>query len=283
MTIALALISLVVGALIGSVGIGGILLIPGLVIVGHLPIHASSATALFTFVFTGVLSGWLFARRGSIDWRASAIVCAGALVFSYIGAYVNSITNALVLDRIIGVAIALAGVNVLFPIRGIFNLAQGPQTWRLLLLVGVAAGFGSGLTGAGGPLFSVPIMLAFGFPPLMTIGVSQVLQIVSAGSGTLANLSYGAIDFTIALFITPFELLGVAIGVVAAHRANVAHLRRAAAWLCIVAGVFILIRGAYLSAGTRAMHGAQANRSRVWSAAGTARGLVRLREAIAPL
>jgi uncharacterized protein len=283
MTLAIALISLVVGALIGAVGIGGILLIPALVIVGDLPIHASSATALFTFVFTGVLSAWLFARRGSIDWRASAIVCAGALAFSYVGAYINSITNALVLDRIIGVAIALAGVNVLFPIRGFFDWAQGPRRSPLLLAVGVAAGFGSGLTGAGGPLFSVPIMLAFGFPPLMTIGVSQVLQIVSAGSGTLANLSYGAIDFRIALFITPFELLGVAIGVVAAHRANVKHLRRAAAWLCIVAGVFILIRGAYLSAGTRAIHGAQANRSRASSPTGAALGALHTREGIAPL
>lgn len=283
MTVALAVISLVVGALIGAVGIGGILLIPALVIVGHLPIHAASATALFTFVFTGVLSAWLFARRGSIDWRASAIVCAGALVFSYIGAYVNSITNALLLNRIIGVAIALAGVNVLFPIRGIFDRVQAAQRSRLLPLVGVAAGFGSGLTGAGGPLFSVPIMLAFGFPPLMTIGVSQVLQVVSAASGTLANLAYGAIDFKVALFITPFELLGVAIGVVAAHRANVAHLRRAAAWLCIVAGVFILIRGAYLPAGTRVIDRAHANRSRVSSPPGAARGLVRAREAVAPL
>ncbi len=283
MSVALAVISLVVGALIGAVGIGGILLIPGLVIVGHLPIHAASATALFTFVFTGVLSAWLFARRGSIDWRASAIVCAGALVFSYIGAYVNSITNAILLDRIIGVAIALAGVNVLLPIRGIFDRAHGPRRSPLLLLVGAAAGFGSGLTGAGGPLFSVPIMLAFGFPPLMTIGVSQVLQVVSAGSGTLANLAYGTIDFVVAFFITPFELLGVAIGVVAAHRANVAHLRRVAAWLCIVAGVFILIRGAYLSAATRAIHGAQASRSGVSSPPGTARSLVRMREAIAAL
>ena len=160
---------------------------------------------------------------------------------------------------------------------------QAAQRSRLLPLVGVAAGFGSGLTGAGGPLFSVPTMLAFGFPPLMTIGVSQVLQVVSAASGTLANLAYGAIDFKVALFITPFELLGVAIGVVAAHRANVAHLRRAAAWLCIVAGVFILIRGAYLPVGTRVIDRAHANRSRVSSPPGAARGLVRAREAVAPL
>ncbi len=240
---ALAVVSLAVGALIGAVGIGGILLIPGLVMLGRLPIHAASATALFTFLFTGALSAWMFARRGSIDARMSLPVCAGALVFSFIGAFVNSLTDAVVLDRIIGVVIVLAGVNVLFPVWRLSDRSQAGPKAVLLLAVGAVAGFGSGLTGAGGPLFSVPIMLALGFDPLLTIGVSQVLQLISAGSGTLANLRYGTIDFALALWIVPFELAGVALGVVAAHRANVAQLRRAAAWLCIVAGSAILIRG----------------------------------------
>ncbi len=244
MMVALTGLALVVGALIGAVGIGGILLIPGLVMLGGLPIHAASATALFTFLFTGALSTWLFARRGSIDPRASLPVCAGALVFSFFGAFVNSLTDALVLDRIIGVVIALAGVNVLFPVQGVSDRAQAGRKSLLLLMVGAIAGFGSGLTGAGGPLFSVPIMLALGFQPLMTIGVSQVLQLFSAGSGTLANLAYGTIDFEIALWIVPFELIGVALGVAAAHRANVAQLRGVAAWLCIIVGAFILFRGA---------------------------------------
>lgn len=244
MIAALAAIAVVVGTLIGAVGIGGILLIPGLVVLGHVPIHVASATALFTFLFTGALSAWLFARRGSIDWRASVPVCLGAVAFSFLGAWFNSLTDALVLDRIIGAVIIVAGINVLFPLRAISARAQASRKPLLLFAVGAAAGFGSGLTGAGGPLFSVPIMLALGFPPLMTIGVSQVLQLISAASGTLGNLAYGKIAFSLALWLIPLELVGVVIGVAAAHRANVAHLRQAAAWLCIVAGAFIIIRGA---------------------------------------
>ena len=61
----------IVGFLIGAVGIGGVLLIPALVAVSGLTPHQSSATALFTFMFTGVLSSFLFQRKGSIDWRPS--------------------------------------------------------------------------------------------------------------------------------------------------------------------------------------------------------------------
>ena len=37
-----------------------------------------------------------------------------------------------------------------------------------------------------------------GFPALVSIGVSQVIQIVAAISGTLGNLRYGSIDFGVA-------------------------------------------------------------------------------------
>jgi len=60
-------ISLVVGMLIGAVGIGGILLIPALNILGGLTIQEAMATALATFIFTGVIGTFSFQRRGSID------------------------------------------------------------------------------------------------------------------------------------------------------------------------------------------------------------------------
>lgn len=51
----LLLVAFLVGALIGAVGIGGILLIPALTALAGLVIHEAMATALFTFLFTGFL------------------------------------------------------------------------------------------------------------------------------------------------------------------------------------------------------------------------------------
>jgi uncharacterized membrane protein YfcA len=112
----------------------------------------------------------------------------------------------------------------------------------LLLAVGAASGFGSGLSGAGGPLFSVPIMLVLGFAPLAAIGVSQVLQIISAASGTIGNLQFGSIDFVTAAWITVLELAGVVAGTRAAHAVSVTVLRRMAAGLCVAVGLFMLLR-----------------------------------------
>lgn len=246
-TFSLAMISCFVGMCIGAVGIGGILLVPALTIVGGLNIHTSSATALLTFIFTGVLATWLFALRGSIDWRVSLPVCASALASSFIGARVNALADTVLLSRTIALLILLSGTYILVPFfrRAVSerNNDSKAKRWALLVTVGAVSGFGSGLSGAGGPLFSVPIMLMLGFAPLTAIGASQVLQIISATSGTLANLRYGSIDFGLATWITLAELVGVMVGVQAAHMANMQQLRGAAAWFCVAVGSVMLMRG----------------------------------------
>ena len=49
-------VGFIVGALIGAVGIGGILLIPALAAFGRLGLHEAMATALFTFAFAPILA-----------------------------------------------------------------------------------------------------------------------------------------------------------------------------------------------------------------------------------
>jgi len=241
----LAVVAVVVGFFIGSVGVGGVLLIPALALLGGMDIHLASATALFSFIFTGILGTWLFYVRGSIDWRLTLPVCTGSVIFSYIGAMVNSYVAPRPLALIIASIIVFAGLYVMLPSRraeGSYRTGRGASQQALLACVGAAAGFASGLSGAGGPVFSVPLMMALGFVPLAAIGASQVLQIVVAVSGTAGNLQFGSIDFVTAAWVSPVLLLGVALGVRAAHAVSVMVLRRMAAGLCIVVGLFMLVR-----------------------------------------
>jgi uncharacterized membrane protein YfcA len=240
----IAAAALVVGLFIGTVGVGGILLIPALTYLGGLTVHTAAATALFTFVFTGILGTVLYQRRGSIDWRITAPVCAGAVVFSVLGAWVASRIDARPLALIIAAIIVFAGAYILLPSRREDSHRDGRSPAERAMLVGVGAvsGFGSGLSGAGGPLFSVPMMVLAGFVPLAAVGTSQVLQIVAAVFGTGGNLAYGHIDFGVAAWITLFELAGVVAGVRLAHAVSVPTLRRMAAGLCIVVGTLMLWR-----------------------------------------
>jgi len=237
-------VAALVGMLIGTVGVGGVLMVAYLALFAGLSIHEAAATSLFSFLFTGILGTALYQRRGSIDWRIAAPVCAGAIVFGFLGAAVAAALDRRPLALVIALIIIAAGVYILAPLRtgpGERNGRSPGERW-LLGAVGAASGFGSGLTGAGGPLFSVPLMVILRYVPLTAVATSQVLQIVAAASGSAANLRHGFIDWRAAAVITVFELAGVVLGVRLAHAASALVLRRLAGVLCIASGGFLLAR-----------------------------------------
>jgi uncharacterized membrane protein YfcA len=221
-----------------------VVLVAFLALFGGLTIHQAAATALFSFLFTGILGTWLYQRRRSIDWRITVPVCAGALIFGYAGAALAAVVDPRPLAIVIALLIIGAGVYVFAPARPSTHPRDG-RGWRgrvELATVGAASGFGSGFSGAGGPLFSVPIMVILGYVPLTAVATSQVLQIIAAVSGSLENLRHGTIDLRIAAVVTVFELAGVIAGVRLAHVASPKVLRRLAGGLCVLTGGVLLIR-----------------------------------------
>ncbi len=240
----LAAVATVVGLFIGTVGVGGVLMVSFLALFGGLGIHQAAATSLFSFLFTGILGTWLFQRRGTIAWRLTLPVCAGALAFGYAGAHAAARIDPRPLAILIALVIVGAGAYIFLPVRQARGYRDG-RGWREQLLlagVGAASGFGSGLSGAGGPLFSVPIMVILRYAPLAAVGTSQVLQIVAAASGSLGNLGRGLIDWRLAALVTAFELAGVLLGVRLAHAVSQLTLRRLAGALCLAVGGLLLAR-----------------------------------------
>ncbi len=238
----------IVGVFIGSVGIGGVLLVPVLVLFAGLPIRSAVATALFSFVFTGIFGSWLFARRRSIAWKLTLPVCIGSLAFGYLGTLVGDLVSGVVLSTIVAVILLIVGaVGLLleggFPGRLIGRWAGRPVGRReifTLLGVGGVAGFGAGLSGAGGPLFSVPMMLALGFDPLLSIGTAQSLQIVASISASVRNVETASIEYNLALTLAMSELFGVFIGVYVAHTVSAKFLHYMVATACLVCGGVLL-------------------------------------------
>ena len=234
-----------VGMLIGAVGVGGILLIPALNMLAGLGIHEAMATALFTFIFTGAIGTVMFARRGTIDWRVTAPVCLGGAIFGFLGAWANSYLKAPVLSAVLASVIVFAGVYTLTGGGSgrppVFHDRPGRQS-ATLFGIGAFAGFGSGLTGVGGPALSVPIMVLFGFSPLTAIGASQVIQILAAVSGTVGNMRFGSIDYGVAALVAVVELVGVTLGVRIVHAVDARHLRVFVGALCILVGASLSFR-----------------------------------------
>ena len=240
----IAVLAVTVGTLAGATGIGGFLLIPALMIVGGMQTHHAMATVLSSFFVLGIFATWSYQRHGSIDWKITVPVLAGSFISSYAGAYAGAFATARQLDILLASIIIVSSSYALSP-KGQLNLAGrlSPRGNTVLLSgIGVFVGFLCGMTGAGGGILSVPVMLLCGYPVLATIGCSQVLQSVVSLSGSVSNFANGFIDFSIAWWITLCQLTGVMIGVRIAHTLPLDKLKKGVTWFCLATGIFIACR-----------------------------------------
>jgi len=242
--LSLSVVALVVGFFIGSVGIGGILLIPSLAVLAGLTAQQAAATALFSFGFTGLVGSWFYHRRRSLPWRASLWICAGAAACGFVGAKVAARSDSRIVSLTVAAIILIAGLYNIFSISTVPRKDHPgiQEKCRSLLTIGAFSGFASGFSGAGGPVFSVPMMLWMGYAPIAAVGASQLLQVVTAVSGSAANFQSDLIHLPIAVWVTLFEVMGIALGTHFAHRAKEAALRRLAGALCIFVGLYMAAR-----------------------------------------
>ncbi len=245
--LALLCCAFIVGALIGCVGVGGILLIPALALTLGLPTHQAMATALFSFLFTGILGTWLYQRKGSIDWSISIPVAVGAFLGGFPGALANAHASGRFLDSLLGVLIILAGLYAIAPFKTVPKKRDQFKAGTIVLLfvLGLTVGFGAGLTGVGGPVLSVPLMVILGFAPLCSIATSQVIQITAAISGSLSNFQHGFIDFGVAMPVIVLELFGSALGAYLAHQVSQSILKKIVGFVCIILGGLIFCRSLF--------------------------------------
>ncbi|MBF8179699.1 sulfite exporter TauE/SafE family protein [Herminiimonas contaminans] len=240
----LVLISISIGVLVGAVGVGGFFMPTALTLVAGVTIHQGTATSLFTFIFTGIVGAIYFHKKGSINWSLVGPICIGAVLTGFAGAWVGSKLSTTMLSGVLAVMIMSAGIYTLAAGDRATALAVGSSRKQWLILAGIGAitGFLSGLTGIGGPALSVPLMMLCGYSILSAIGAGQVLQIVGALSGTIANLKFGTIDFGLAWFITIFEICGVLLGAYIIHKVDIRLIKKFVGVLCVVAGFAFMFR-----------------------------------------
>ena len=191
----------VAGFLSGLFGVGGgILIVPGLVLLlgkGQRRAHATSLAAIIPVALAGAAG---YALEGAVDWVAAGLLTAGAAVGAVAG------TNALrrvperSLRLIFAAFLMLAAALLPFEVRGGVESGIGALTGSLLVLVGVAAGAMAGLLGVGGGIVMVPgLVLLASAPQAVAKGTSLVVIIPTAVVGTVGNLRRGDVDVPVAI------------------------------------------------------------------------------------
>ena len=232
---------LLVGVLIGGVGVGGVLLVPSLTYLGQFPLKEAIPSSMLAYLSTGIVGTIMYARMGSINWHQLIRVVAGALPGAFLGAWLLPLVPGLLLEVAIGLLVMLSGIHALFRKTG--NESLGYQCGGgTLVLTGFLVGTGSALTGTGGPLLLIPVLMWMNMPIFAAVGLAQAVQIPIALSATSGNLAYGDVNIMLGLVIGAILAVGAIAGARIIHYFPKDQVTKIVAGFLVAVGFSILAR-----------------------------------------
>jgi uncharacterized protein len=240
--IAIVALALVSGLLIGCIGIGGVLLVPVLSLIG-VDVHVAIGASMFSYLFSGVIGTWLYARKASIDWPSALWLSAGAMPGALAGALLAARLSGTVLLGLVGAAVMFAGLRELLR-RPMAGDKSRVLPVSMLVTIGSVVGIGSALTGTGGAMMLVPWLMWLRVPVLAAVGLSQAVTIPIAGLASAGNLWAAQLDIRLGTLLGLGVAVGTALGARVAHALPSLFLTRLVAIVLLLVGALLVLRAA---------------------------------------
>jgi uncharacterized membrane protein YfcA len=232
---AIAAIGVATGLLSGLLGIGGAaILVPGMTDLLGMSQHRATGTSLFVIIPTAAVAAVVYALGAQMDWSLVALFSLTAVVGATLGARAMTRISAVNLRRMFGVFLLLVAVRLILPGGG--PAADAPPTaafWEQATptvvaeaLLGLVAGFFSGLLGIGGGQILTPGMVfMFDIPQKLAQGISIAFIVPTAASGALTHYRRGNVLPRIGLVLVPCAMVSGALGAWAAQYVDAQLLR----------------------------------------------------------
>lgn len=239
-------LGLIAGLLIGCIGIGGVIVVPILHYALGVPIHTAIGAAMMAYLVSGAIGTAVFGNKQSIRWAMAPWLWAGAMPGALAGALAANWAPGPLLELAIGALTVGSGAHALLrppvPPTDAGPDSQAELSRTTLGVVGAVTGFGSSLTGTGGPLVLIPIMLWLGAPVLTAIGLAQAIQLPIAVTATAGNAAAGTLNPALGALIGLGLALGTWGGAHLAHVLPRAVLFRIVAVVLVAVGMSIVLR-----------------------------------------
>ena len=233
-----------IGIAIGVTGIGGILAIPALMLLTDVTPRMAMGTVLASLFLTSIIGTLNFRAMNALDEKVWKPLCISGFPAAFAGVWLNSLLPSSLLLFLLGTITIIAGLGALHTWRTLFrfNIETSPQRPELTAATGALAGLMAGLTGAGGPVLSIPILITLGLPPFPAVASGMPFQLATSAAGSAANLLHGNINCPLLIPVSVALALGVVIGNRLAPHVPSAILKKTIALFCLFTGFIQCIR-----------------------------------------
>ena len=242
----IVLVGLAAGLLSGMFGVGGgILIVPGLVLVAKMDqriAHGTSLAAVLPISASSLFSYW---SHDHVDWRVGAGLAAGALAGAILGTRLLHVLPHRTLAIVFVGILVVTAVRLFMPISSSARDVLSIGTIAALVAIGVATGILAGLLGVGGGVIMVPaMMMLLQLPAAVAKGTSVAVIIPTSIMGTLRNRSKKNVDLRAASVLGFGGILSAVVGgwISARMADNVSNILFATLLLVVAVRLLLQIR-----------------------------------------
>ena len=249
----IAVMNLIVGTLVGVSGIAGFLL--PIVFTGYLGMDLSLSLALsfISFLTSGIIGSYRYQRQGQMDLKFGVLVGIGSIAGAVLGVRLNFMIPLTTAKMFLYLVVLASGLSILVKKDKPETASSGDSSAALpsgspvytgllgnkpfVLLFGFITGAICALSGAGGPILVMPILVR------TAVGVSLFDSIFIALPACVGYLSNCPKEGLLVLCLISFvcQAIGVFFGAGQAGRINVRVLKKGVAVFSIAIAVYMII------------------------------------------
>jgi uncharacterized membrane protein YfcA len=238
-----AALALLVGITLGLLGGGGtILTVPVLVYLLAVPAKPAIATSLFVVAATSAASLGIHARSGLVRWRVGLLFGGASMVGAFGGGRLGALLDPTVLLLSFAAMMLATATAMLMKGTSVIKDRKTELSWPKVVAEGLVVGAVTGLVGAGGGFLVVPALVLLGGLTMQeAIGTSLLVIALKSSAGLAGYMGRVDIDWSIALPMAGFAILGSLVGSRLAHKLPQAVLRRVFAGFVLIMGVVMVL------------------------------------------
>lgn len=234
-----------VGLMIGWCGVAGFLLPILFVNACGLSVAESLFFSFLCFAVSGAIGAVNYHQRGELPLGPTLRLSGGSLGGSLAGAALGGLVLAETVKMILYAVVLLSGSAIalreLHPQREACR-DRVPGSW--LVLLGAVAGLICALSGAGGPVLVMPLLVVLGFPAKAAVGMALLDSVFIALPAVAVYGSRCQVPALVPLLAVALcsHAVGVTIGSITAVRVPQSLLKRGVALFSICFALWMLLK-----------------------------------------
>lgn len=238
-----AALGVAAGVFGGMFGVGGgLVMVPGMVLLMSMPQHRAHATSVAAIVASATAAVIPLSLEGKVHWDAAAWLLVGGVAGAVLGARVIArISERWLAVSFVAIVAAAAGRMALAsgdaPAAGAGAAGLSVPQIAGLVVVGLAAGSLAAMLGVGGGIVYVPALVTlFGFAQHEAQATSLAVIVPTTAIAAWIHLRAGRVDVPRAVALSAGGLIGGALGAWSALAVDGLVLRRLFAAVLLVVG-----------------------------------------------